>query len=385
MREHLRILGVPDSAAIVEIMNRPVFDADSLRGRIRPPRGGIQHQFTADSLDICTISFAVDHWQYGRTLVSASHCTDPGQLWNTGLDNTVMQQPTWGSPNRIAVEVLDPLLFTGGACPGGKSCRYSDAALFAVDDSVSWTGALGKIARPTGRDNGSLTIDASHPTFNIDTAYPDAFCVWSCNWVGITVDKVGRSTGWTRGSIASQCYDYFYGTQGILCTFRATYNSDNGDSGAPVFRPDGLFADPYSATLMGVHFANDGTYRYFSYIDYVRTELGGSSSYECHGWQAQASTTWCYDPSSPSALSVSISGPDEVPPSQTCEWYANVSGGTTPYYYQWSGVASGTDESVQASLSQSGNLSLIVTDSDTQTDGDMLYVTVNSNAEDCPF
>ena len=48
-----------------------------------------------------------------------------------------------------------------------------------------------------------------------------------------------------------------------------------------------------------------------------------------------------------------------------CMWYAQVSGGTPPYTYQWSGVLTGTYSSVGGSVWSSGWLYLMVRDAST--------------------
>ena len=61
--------------------------------------------------------------------------------------------------NLIGTEVADPRYFKGGDCPKSKKCRYSDSAFAAREDGVA--ADLGSIARTTGPNNGSLTIDGS--------------------------------------------------------------------------------------------------------------------------------------------------------------------------------------------------------------------------------
>lgn len=83
--------------------------------------------------------------------------------------------------------------------------------------------------------------------------------------------------------------------------------------------------------------------------------------------------------------SVTIEGPSEVPPNYPCSWRATVSGGTHPYTYSWSGVASGSNAEVFASLSQSGWLEVEIEDQYGRGDGDGMFVTVSSSAPPCPF
>ncbi len=277
-------LGVPEGASEVRI-TAPIIPLTSLRDRVRPVLGGIEHNSGPGP---CSIGFNVDHWLYGRTVVTNSHCTSvPGQI-----NGNIMTQPAGISPS-IATEVLDPPFSSGSGCPAGRVCRYSDAALFQYHDSVSWD--LGKIAKTTGL--GSIQIDPLSPTFNIDSADPEQFCWFGpCPRVGWTVHKVGRTSGWTSGTVTNQCMTVNLAGSNFtqLCASRADLFAQGGDSGSPVFTVGGILGDPESATLNGILFAADlsGTPSFFSYITYVRGELSPNSSLTCQGWKA-SSGFWC--------------------------------------------------------------------------------------------
>lgn len=58
-----------------------------------------------------------------------SHCTHTQGV----VDNTEYHQPIrpinpWDMSNRVGLEIADPPFFTGGNCPSGYRCRYSDSA-----------------------------------------------------------------------------------------------------------------------------------------------------------------------------------------------------------------------------------------------------------------
>jgi hypothetical protein len=78
----------------------------------------------------------------------------------------------------------------------------------------------------------------------------------------------------------------------------------------------------------------------------------------------------------PGPLTASINGPSSVQAQTSATWQAAVSGGATPYTYQWSGVASGTGSSVTETLSASGTLELTVRDAAGTTAAASLYVDV---------
>jgi hypothetical protein len=80
----------------------------------------------------------------------------------------------------------------------------------------------------------------------------------------------------------------------------------------------------------------------------------------------------------PPPLSTSIFGPSQVRKNCLYTWSASVSGGQSPYTYQWSGVLSGTGSSITGSLSASGTLFLNVGSADGQRASTSLSITVQS-------
>lgn len=84
-------------------------------------------------------------------------------------------------------------------------------------------------------------------------------------------------------------------------------------------------------------------------------------------------------------LSGFIVGPSEVRPHQTCTWQLqSVSGGRPPLTFEWSGALSGNQMWVTGSVTQSGWLIATVESEDGQQHSDQIWVTVDSNAPDCP-
>lgn len=86
-------------------------------------------------------------------------------------------------------------------------------------------------------------------------------------------------------------------------------------------------------------------------------------------------------------LSVSISGGTDIQPNTQCYWWANVSGGTPPYTYSWSGgtALSGTNAvEYSAQSASSFTVSVEVTDAANQRASEGSYVTVSSSAGPCP-
>ena len=93
--------------------------------------------------------------------------------------------------------MADPVYTKGvlPGCPNGKICRYSDASRAAYADGANQ--GLGAIARTSGPNNGSLEIVGSFAITSSDLSRAVA--------VGQGVDKVGRTTGWTHGTVSNTC------------------------------------------------------------------------------------------------------------------------------------------------------------------------------------
>ena len=142
--------------------------------------------------------------------------------------------------DHIAVESADPAYFTGGDCPRHKRCRYSDSA-FATYDTAT-TGALGAIAQTDGVNTGSVTVGSTN--FSITA-------VGSGNaTVGTTLNKVGRTTGWSQGTVSRSCADTAMSGTNIvlLCQDFVDAAVGSGDSGAPVF----AITSGSNVTLQGI-------------------------------------------------------------------------------------------------------------------------------------
>lgn len=101
-----------------------------------------------------------------------------------------------------------------------------------------------KIAKPAG-----VSVDVAHGRSSqvysfiryVYTADP----TWllggaAMPYMGEIVEKVGQTTGWTRGDVTHTCVDEttsFGGNpvMGLLCQARADFYTESGDSGSPVF------------------------------------------------------------------------------------------------------------------------------------------------------
>jgi hypothetical protein len=224
VRAALARSGLPDDAVVIE-RAEPIVQVATLQNVVdRPVRAGVQINFPGF---LCSVGFnATSGGQ--ASFITASHCTNR----QGGTEGTPYSQPLQSvDGTRIATEVDDPIYVRNGpGCPKGRTCRFSDAARAAYINSANQ--ALGSIAQTSGPNNGSLDIVGS---FSITS--DDCGSTGGCLAVGATVNKVGRTTGWTQGNITNTCVNT--GVQGTkivqLCQTFVSAGVGAGDSGSDVF------------------------------------------------------------------------------------------------------------------------------------------------------
>lgn len=224
-------LGVASGALVVDVVpaGEPIL---TVRDYIRPTEGGLEI-VRSDGAQ-CTLGLNI--WYANPNVgipagtagfLTASHCSTT----SGANDGTVFSQ----GGVRIGTERWDPPFFDNTQntrCPLNRHCRWSDVSFFTYDAGVSWQ--LGAIARTDfyglGPWNaGSLDINSSTPRWALNSGVTPV--------VGQYLDKVGRTTGWTSGSVARTCADYpQLGDHVILCQDEVNAYADNGDSGSPVFQ-----------------------------------------------------------------------------------------------------------------------------------------------------
>ena len=262
VRNALDRLGIPTSAYTIEV-TEPIHALATLRDRWRPTQAGIQINF---GIYICSLGFNADDATQ-RSFITASHCTDH----QGGVEGTQYFQPTSSvDPTVIATEVEDPTYFRGGACPQGRKCRYSDASRELYSSSVSST--RGAIAKTSGANNSSLSVTG---TFTV-TAQDNTTTHFA---IGTTVNKVGRTTGWTQANVTNTCVNtnVFGSNVALLCqTFVRNPGGavvvGGGDSGAGVFR----ITSQSNVQLVGILWGGNGsgTEFVFSPFKQIRDEIG---------------------------------------------------------------------------------------------------------------
>jgi hypothetical protein len=250
--------GVPLDAIKV-VQNNYFVPNATLNDLTRPLLGGLRITYGASA---CTLGFGGNR---SGTLgfVTASHCTtnmgqNDGTVFNQGGDYIGTESST-----------SDPAFFTGGACPSGKYCRYSDSAF--INKSSSDTMSIGKIAKPTASDHTEPIDWNGIDKYRIVGERPPID--------GEIVEKVGKTTGRTAGNVLDTGVigvpspNYW-----ILDQVTTNYSSADGDSGSPVFRVTNS-PNTGDVLLLGIHWGSDSGISMFSPIGKNNikrtTELGG--------------------------------------------------------------------------------------------------------------
>lgn len=256
--------GIPDEAVVIVPADPIVLTANLQNVVDRPVRAGVQINFPGY---LCSVGFNATSGTE-KSFVTASHCTNK----QGGVEDTPYWQPLQSvDGTQIATEVADPVYRRGlPGCPKGRSCRYSDSSREAYVNPANQ--ALGLIARTSGANNNSLDIVGS---FTITDA--DEGTVGGTVPVGSAVDKVGRTTGWTEGTVTNTCVNTGVSGTKIVQLCQTWVGSGGkivgaGDSGSGMFQVTG----GTNVKLVGILWGGNssGTQLVYSPFANVEQELG---------------------------------------------------------------------------------------------------------------
>ncbi|MGH7574794.1 MAG: hypothetical protein ACREM1_06670 [Longimicrobiales bacterium] len=242
VRAVLSTAGVPESAVRIEI-GTPVSMLADLTQQRRPAVAGYQIR---SETSLCAMGWNVRTIQEGEVgFFTASHCSRFGlgsgatgeTIYQRNVDprddiGTVRRNTAWTPPGSCGAPV-DP--FPPGTYP--HRCTNADAMFVRAFTSADISGQVAITTELQDRNNrpGTRTIDFF--TGNIIVGGVLA---------GQLTDKVGRTTGWTRGTNTGTCMTVRVNDghptdeYAVFCAGRITSASvGQGDSGAPVFRRSG--------------------------------------------------------------------------------------------------------------------------------------------------
>jgi hypothetical protein len=272
-------LGIPREAVFIEV-DESIPATHTLQNTVGN-QGGLQIFSVIAGIPtwICTRAFSAIDLTYSRAgFVTNSHCTSPSGVVDGVMGGAVFFEPTFPGA-RAGVEVTDPPISLRCDGYGGGvltvACRLSDSAFVRYDDGVRALG-VGYIARPTSQTIAAPVLTISH------TASPFRITAKATATLsGATLNKVGRTTGWTSGTVGTTCAQIKQlGGPWLRCQYRVRTAAfppltigAPGDSGSPVFAITSASGD---VTLHGLLWGGnrDRTKFVFSPINSVESELG---------------------------------------------------------------------------------------------------------------
>jgi len=288
VEKEVKELDIPEKAVKLIRTGSPQL-LSSLNDRHRPVVGGLQIEWTpgeAGFRNLCTLGVVAKRTDIDPTappagqredikgFVTNSHCsTRIGANSETvvGATDSIYYQPLQNGTNQIGTEDFDPTFFRcfPAFLPFQDTCRWSDSLFAELEkaEEVSAPGRLGFIARPKKINlRGAVCFNEKGQPVSPE------FCAWNENNTyrivresgriasGTLISKVGARTGQTVGitlltwpleptsseARARGAGDYW------VDQFLGTYQSEQGDSGAPVIRfPSPLSGD--DTALVGIN------------------------------------------------------------------------------------------------------------------------------------
>jgi len=254
--------------------------------------GGIQ--VANDIGGSCTLGLNVS-WDNDtrKGFVTASHCTEQFASFDGGDWYQFSR-----NSGKIGEEVIDRNPFYHAftpSCPEEFNdldvlCRYSDAALIEYSPSAFQQAELGYIAIPVARNSNFLAGTSDLYGYEL---------VGAASWPykNLNVHMVGKESGLKTGKITRSCTDINFNNDDdvqqyfFICLAKADYDSQRGDSGAPVITNSYSSRDynyfDFEVMLVGFHVGrvntDVSTHAYLSGATYtigkIYNDVGGRCVY----------------------------------------------------------------------------------------------------------
>jgi hypothetical protein len=244
----LRALGIPGNVVVIDVVavsvnapdpavanqTSPEGGSSTIRDTIRPVVAGYGIIRNITGGGGCTIAFNASRTGGANGFVTSSWCTNT--LWQ--LDGMSFFQGFALSTDLVGTETVDPAGFVtpGFPCPKYTFCRYSAAAFVDYLPGVGFAqGVIGRTVSPTTTSSPVLAIDAIKK-FGIAGNPTQPYLI------GLKLEKVGRKSGWTSGTISMTCANWLIAPNNLLLCQYSVANTaismiaDVSDFGAPVFR-----------------------------------------------------------------------------------------------------------------------------------------------------
>jgi hypothetical protein len=222
--------GVPLAAVRVE-QGTPAVALATLSDKVRPTGGGVQIKNNGG--ERCTLGWNVTTSADESGFLTASHCsrfakgsgaTGESMYQSNAVPNdfmgTVVSNPAW---NMSCYDEDTGQQYTG-------KCTNADVLFGTSSVGAKRVARTSGVAPSNTRGTRSLA------------GWWTTIAQYQYSYVGQSVDKVGRTTGWTRGYVQSTCADVkvnegYPDEYMVLCSDEVTgASAGGGDSGSPVFK-----------------------------------------------------------------------------------------------------------------------------------------------------
>lgn len=232
----IRQVGIPLEAVTIEIEGQHV-PLSGLRGTWRPTFGGVQLMPDASGgeVGVCSLGFNVTTPNGDKYALTAAHCVVEWD-YATGHLGDEWWQPGSLPQNKIGTVQMNPAwTSTDTRCVSTASlCTLADVAGIRYLDPAAFAKSVARTTCCIGPYNGegSLTVVGQWPVTAI---------VSPSLAQGAYVEKLGRTTGWTKGQVDLACAHLVFqlgsvGPYTVICTTRVSGSwADRGDSGGPEY------------------------------------------------------------------------------------------------------------------------------------------------------
>ena len=236
----LAALGVPTEAVHIEYDDRITLTTDLRDFWPSYTGGGIQimNNNAPGDMRVCTLGFNVTSGDFDEGFLTAAHC-GPQAPWSGATNFSIYQPvgyPAYNQDMNLGSIHINPLWTrTDAECLGLKRCTWADVMFVKYDATKLYRTRRAVFTTATLGQNNSLGSTASaqrRDTLREVVSFP-----------GLVVDKTGRTTGWTRGTVQATCvaitlnYNIPEDAR-VLCADRVVGSAvGDGDSGGPVWIP----------------------------------------------------------------------------------------------------------------------------------------------------
>jgi len=237
-------LGIPQKA--IEITYGTPLHASNIRNRFPNGLGGGM-QIENELGQFCSLGFNVTTNFDEQAFVTAGHCA-PGTPGAGALGNLIYQNVNTGG-YQVGTILENPVWPTISDAPcGGLKCPWADVMLVRYLNPslsvhvVAATTYLGQNNQLGSIFENAWRVNQQRRPYPLYAGYAG-------------VDKVGRTTGWTRGNVSGTCISAYLPPPDnyvVRCANTITGSSVGpGDSGASVF-----LLGPTTTWVVGVLFAS---------------------------------------------------------------------------------------------------------------------------------